>query len=161
MISNKYGKIIGQRVAEKADQTPMFGFATPKKDNMLERTNLVLSATKKTPLSKALERVTPRKSPYRSANATPTKEATPLSRLKLRGDGPNTPRHVRKKVTAEIEKRNESSSSNEDSEDSDEDDIAVHATSEKDTDDFFERQSSKQIVTSDTTLNQARGPCPA
>jgi origin recognition complex subunit 2 len=91
-----------------------------------------LSATKKTPVSKAMERVTPSKSvgKRRSAPSTPssaTKGDTPLRRLKLTGDAPPTPRVVRRKVAKDIEKEvaedsDESADSSEEEEESDSDD---------------------------------------
>lgn len=154
----KYGRIIGERASKEPNDAPMFGFATPKKNSMMDRTSLVLSASKKTPLSKRMERhTTPSKSPSSAMN-------TPLSKLRLRGDAPTTPRSVRKKITAKIEKQLDSSESEEESEDDDEDasdDDGVQPLekdNELDTDEFFEKQSSKHIVTSDKTLNQLKTP---
>lgn len=170
----KYGKIIGERGIrsnnDAENDAPIYGFATPKKNSMQDRTNLILSASKKTPVSKAMERVTPRKS---SAPNSPTsrKLGTPLSRLKLRGDAPATPRSVRKRVTVDIEKALDSSTDEEDSEaedsevDSDDDDgcnpiekSAIRSRSNVDTDDFFEKQGVKDIITSDKTLSQLKTP---
>lgn len=155
----KYGRIIGERAVKDADEAPMFGFATPKKNSMLDRTSLVLSATKKTPVSKRMDRhTTPSKSPSSAMN-------TPLSKLRLRGDAPSTPKSVRKKITAKIEKQLDSSESEEESEDDDEngsDDDGVQPLEkeeeQQDTDEFFEKQSSKHIITSDKTLNQLKTP---
>ncbi len=114
----KYGKVIGSRGLNLEDKrvSDTYGFSTPKKKNaMLERTASVLSATKKTPVSKALERMTPVKSPSRqkrgssrsapttptSNSATPTKD-TPIRRIKLRGDGPPTPKVVLKRLSKKI-----------------------------------------------------------
>lgn len=154
----KYGKIIGNRKQSDEDG-PMFGFATPKKNNMHDRTNLALSASKKTPVSKAMNRNTPRKTPCKGV-------ATPLSKLKLRGDAPATPKSVRKKITSKIEQQLESSSSEDDEDESDSDSdsdesikpLEKPAAEKVDTDDFFEKQGSKKIVTSDKTLNQLRTP---
>ncbi len=172
----KYGKIIGERsgLSKVSDQGPMFGFATPKKNSMHERTNLALSASKKTPVSKAMNRDTPsRRTP--SKGMTPTKGMTPLSKLKLRGDDPATPKSVRKRITAKIVKHLESSSSEEESESSSDDDSSDEETKNEskkrsvkrliledddkvDTDDFFEKHGGKSDVTSDKTLNQLRTP---
>lgn len=90
---------------------------------------------------------------------------TPLSKLRLRGDAPSTPKSVRKKITAKIEKQLDSSESEEESEDDDEngsDDDGVQPLEkeeeQQDTDEFFEKQSSKHIITSDKTLNQLKTP---
>lgn len=175
------------RSTTKESSVPAFGFATPKKrDSMIERTNLILSASKKTPVSKLLERQTPSKRKILSAPTTPTstkKADTPLRRLRLTGDAPETPKTVRKKISKEIEKEvaeeDESSSEEETSDDDEEDDedLGVQPIDDKDvelpkkskrprkealvsvnTDDYFERQGSSKIVTSDKTLNQLKTP---
>lgn len=134
-----------------------YGFATPKKSSMIERTNLVLSASKKTPVSKALDRLTPRKS---APNSPSRKVLTPLSKLQLNGDGPETPRTVRKKLRSRLEKEAARSSSDEDESDhaSDSDIDDETANENVDTDNFFERQSSAKVVTSDQTLSQLKTP---
>jgi len=181
----KYGRAVKKKVEE--DDDPTFGFATPKKNSMIDRTNLVLSAIKKTPVSKALERLTPRKKSQpttpiskpttpKSQPTTPTSSRkngaaatmTPLSKLKLRGDAPETPKSVRKRISKKIEQKLESSSSEEEESDEEEadsedeeikpiDKMAANRTG-VDTDDFFEKQGSKEITTSDKTLAQLKTP---
>ena len=165
----KYGRAVKKKVE---DDDPTFGFATPKKNAMIDRTNLVLSATKKTPVSKAMERGTPKK---RSQPSTPTSSkksgpvvTTPLTKLKLRGDAPDTPKSVRKRISKKIEQKLDSSSeeesddekadSDDDSNDEDVKPLEKQKTEAVDTDDFFEKQGSKEITTSDKTLSQLQTP---
>ena len=158
----KYGKAMTDRVST-------YGFATPKKNSMIERTNLVLSASKKTPISKALDRLTPRKSAPNSPTASARKNLTPLSKLQLNGNAPDTPKHVRKRLKVQIERKVAETSSDEEEEDEDdgnddssdheEDDLGVKPIQENmDSDSFFERQGTSQVVTSDKTLNQLKTP---
>ena len=186
----KYGKVMSSRHKpgrrdQDSEAGPTFGFATPKKNNMIERTNSILSATKKTPITKALDRLTPSKTGRRSVSAptTPTSspKGTPLRGLKLSCDGASTPKTVRKRISREIEKKVESDDDEEDEEESEEsndeddssDDEGVKplesgvqkkkinsriGTSALDTDDYFERQATTQIVTSDKTLSQLKTP---
>ena len=171
----KYGKAV-ERKGKQLDEdgVPMYGFATPKKNSMLDR-----MTPKKTPVSKAMENVTPTRK--RSAPTTPTSSRkcksamnTPLSKLKLRGDAPETPKSVRKRISKKIEQKLDSSSSEEeeeeDDEDSDEENDSDADTKDPDgnlkkseivnadTDDFFEKQGSKEITTSDKTLSQLKTP---
>ena len=155
----KYGKVMTDRA------TAAYGFATPKKNSMIERTNLVLSASKKTPISKALDRLTPRKSVPNSPTSNVRRALTPLSKLQLKGDAPETPKHVRTKLRVQIEKEAAESSSDDEEEESDgdssenEDDLGVQPLKENlDTDNFFERQCTSQVITSDQTLSQLKTP---
>ena len=158
----KYGKAMSNRGTSTGGEVA-YGFATPKKSSMIERTNLVLSASKKTPVSKALDRLTPRKSSAPNSPPSRRKILTPLSKLQLNGDGPETPRTVRKKLRSRLEKEAAKSSSDEDDEsESDDDDVddAEETVEDEnvDTDNFFERQSSAKVVTSDQTLSQLKTP---
>ena len=169
----KYGKAV-ERKGKQLDEdgAPMYGFATPKKNSMIDR-----MTPKKTPVSKAMENVTPTRK--RSAPTTPTSSRkskaavnTPLSKLKLRADAnaPETPKSVRKRISKKIEQKLESSSSEEeDDDDSDEehdsdvdakdpDNLKKSEIVNADTDDFFEKQGSKEITTSDKTLSQLKTP---
>ena len=161
----KYGKAMSSR-GTATNEVAAYGFATPKKSSMIERTNLVLSASKKTPVSKALDRLTPRK---RSAPNSPTSSAsrrilTPLSKLQLNGEGPETPRSVRKRLRTRLEKEAAKSSDEEDESDKsdsedDEDEKSGDDDNENvDTDNFFERQNIAKVVTSDQTLSQLKTP---
>ena len=193
-MMGKYGKIdrkIRNRIGSENKELDLesastFGFATPKKNTMIERTNSILSASKKTPISKALDRLTPNKTGRKSMSAptTPTSASkhTPLKRLKLSGDCEKTPRTVRKRISRQIAKNVEPESDDNDSEESEEEDeenssnedveeekplkmstkrkifAKPSATSIDNTDDYFERQSSSQVVTSDKTLEKLKTP---
>ena len=76
----KYGRAVKKKVE---DDDPTFGFATPKKNAMIDRTNLVLSATKKTPVSKAMERGTPKKRASEEATIRRTNRTIFLSIMVL------------------------------------------------------------------------------
>ena len=192
----KYGKTVKEKKEKEENDDPEYGFATPKKNAMIDRTNLILLATKKTPVSKAMERGTPNKrsqpttptsvkrslpttptSVKRSLPSTPTSTKksgsamnTPLSKLKLRGDAPDTPKTVRKRISKKIKEKLESSSSEEEESDDERADSDNDASDEEnkskekqkseavDTDDFFEKQGSKEINTSDKTLGQLKTP---
>ena len=177
----KYCKVMSSRSKTESETATTFGFATPKKNSMIEMTNRILSSTKKTPVTKALDRITPSKSRRSiSAPTTPTsspKGQTPLKRLKLDGEGGETPKVVRKRISREIEKKIQPDSGQEESEDEDDSDSTddeikplkndtvkrtifpkKSVSSSLNTDDYFERQASNHVVTSDKTLNQLRTP---
>ena len=172
---------MSSRSKTESETATTFGFATPKKNSMIEMTNRILSSTKKTPVTKALDRITPSKSRRSiSAPTTPTsspKGQTPLKRLKLDGEGGETPKVVRKRISREIEKKIQPDSGQEESEDEDDSDSTddeikplkndsvkrtifpkKSTSSSLNTDDYFERQASNHVVTSDKTLNQLRTP---
>ena len=142
----KYGKtslLLNSR--RQNGSTPMsggFGFQTPKKNQMLERTAQLLeqnSSRKATPTPK-----TPRN------GVTPTtpgssKKMTPLRRLKLTGDAPATPQVLRKRVKNEIEKRRDVKINDYDSASSSSDsDSEFNSDSESDSSDDTSEEDEKE-----------------
>merc|ERR1712083_647997 len=91
----KYGKTVKEKKEKEENDDPEYGFATPKKNAMIDRTNLILLATKKTPVSKAMERDTPNK---RSQPTTPTsvKRSLPTTPTSVKRSLPSTPTSTKK-----------------------------------------------------------------
>ena len=172
MVGGKYGnasRLLEQRRNSEAmknggedltDQISrhQFGFRTPNKKNMLEKTSNILAASPTTPSSRpssasmtptarravmnrmALEG-TPTKTPKRGrGNGSPKQQETPIRRMALRvkENDPPTPASTRKRVAksmAKVVKADE-----EDSEDEEDED-----TTDKDTDSEEEVSPKKKV----------------